>query len=239
MSALDMTKAMDSLSISDPRRVPALPLRPSWLAEKVIDCKATLPDAINEVMDTWNAWADCVENVFRHMSDQTEELEISEDEYISFIHRFASHPARPTLRPLEEMTEHEERFIRTLRHRYLAHLHTLWIAYADKLDKTYNGMAAELGRCELLASPFEITSTRGQLHSICRSMLGPGRAFQGLADTRAHEVVAMAETGVRGRSIIHPDQLVSGIEEYESSESVGVVHSNGRHRGGGSKITKP
>ena len=177
-----------------------------------MNCKANLPDAINEIMDTWNAWADCVEKVFQHMGDQTVDLEVSDDEYINFIHRFASHPARPSRRPLEDMTEHEKKFIRTLPQRYLAHLHALWIAYADKLEKTYNGMAAELGRCNLIASPFETTSTRGQLHSIFRSMLGPGRAFHGLVDTRAHESVAMAEMDARSRSITHPDQLVSRIE---------------------------
>lgn len=208
-----MTREMDSLSISDPRRLSALPLRPLWLAERAINREANLPDAINETMYTWNAWADCVEKVFRHTGDQIKDLKVSEDEYISFIHRFASHPARPTQRPLEELTEHEKRFIRTLPERYLTHLHTLWIAYADKLEKTYSGMAAELGRCDLLASPFETTSTRGQLHSIFRSMLGPVRAFQGLADTRALELAAMAEMDVRGCSVTHPDQLVSRLED--------------------------
>lgn len=212
MSGSDMTKAMDSLSISDPRRVPSLPLRPAWLTEEAMNRSAIVSDAIKDVMDTWNAWADCVEKVFQHMGNQTEDLEVSEDEYISFIHKFASHPARPTQRPLEDITEHEEWFIRTMPLRYLTHLHDLWNAYADTLEKTYVGMAAELGRCDLLASPFEITSTRGQLHKIFCSMLGPGRLFHGLADTRAHEVVAVAEMGVRGRSITHPDQLVSRIE---------------------------
>ena len=207
-----MTQAMDSLSNSDPRRVPALPLRPSWLTEEAMNRSGIVSDAIKDVMDTWNAWADCVEKVFQHMGNQTGDLEVSEDEYISFIHKFSSHPPRPTQRPLEETTEHEEWFIRTMPHRYLSHLHDLWNAYADKLEKTYVGMAAELGRCDLLASPFETTSTRGQLHKIFCSILGPGRLFHRLADTRAHEGVAMAEMGVRERSITHPDQLVSRIE---------------------------
>lgn len=203
---------MYSLSISDPRRVPALPLRPSWLAEEAINCDANVSKATKEVMDTWNAWADCVEKVFQQMGSQTEELEVSEDKYIRFVHMFASHPARPTRRPLEDITEHENWFMRTMPHRYLTHLDGLWNTYADKLEKTYVGMAAELGRCELLASPFETTSTRGQLHGILGSMLGPGRLFHGLADTRAHEVVALAEMSLQRRSINHTDQLVSGIE---------------------------
>lgn len=212
MSGFDLTKAMDSLSISDPRRMPALPVRPSWLAEEVINRKATVSDAIKNVMDTWNAWADCVEKVFQQMGDQAEDLEVSEDEYISFIHRFASHPARPTRRPLEDITEHEEWFIRTMPHRYLTHLHDLWNAYANKLEETYVSIAAELERCNLQFSPFENASTRGQLHGILCSMLGPGRLFHGLADTRAHEVIAISEMGLQRRSITHPDQLVSRIE---------------------------
>ncbi|CAD6574041.1 MAG: hypothetical protein ASARMPRED_006443 [Alectoria sarmentosa] len=202
---------MDSLSISDPRRVPALPQRPLWLVEEAMNREADVSKATRDVMDTWNAWADCVEKVFQQMGDQTADLDISEDEYISFIHMFASHPARPTRRPVEDITEHEDWFIRTMPLRYLTHLHGLWNAYADKLEKTYVGVAAELGRCNLLTSAFEITSTRVQLHSILRSMLGPGRPFHGLADTRAYEVVAVPEMSRQVPSVIHTDQLVSGI----------------------------
>ena len=203
---------MDSLSISDPRRVPALPLRPSWLVEEAMNHGVNISEATKDLMITWNAWTDCVENVFQKMGDQTAELEISEDEYISFVHRFASHPARPAQRPLEDTMVHEDWFMRTMPHRYLTYLHGLWNAYADKLEKTYVGMAAELGRCNLLASPFETTSTRGQLNCILRSMLGPGRLFHGLADTRAHEVVAASEMTSQRPTNTNTDELVSRIE---------------------------
>lgn len=202
---------MDSLSISDPRRVTALPLRPSWLAEEAMNREAGISKAIRDVMDTWNAWTDCVEKVFQQMGDQTTDLDISEDKYVSFVHMLASHPARPTRRPLEDMTEHEGWFLRTMPHRYLTHLHGLWNDYADKLEKTYIGMAAEIGRSNLLASAFETTSTRGQLHGILRSMMGPGRLFHGLADTRVHEVVANAEMSSQGRSVT-PTELASEME---------------------------
>lgn len=218
MRGFDVTNAMDSLSISDPRRVPALPLRPLWLAEEAMNREADVSKATRDVMDTWNAWVDCAEKVFQQMGEQTTDLDISEDEYISFVHMFASHPARPTQRALGDMTEHEFWFTRTMPHRYLTHLHSLWNAYADKLEKTYVSVAAEIGRCNLLASPFETTSTRGQLHGILRSILGPGRPLHGLADTRAHEVVAHAEMSLQRRSVT-PTELASKIENMSLYET--------------------
>lgn len=207
MSGFDITNVMD---FPDPRRVPTLPCRPSWLTEDAINRKANISDAIKHVMDKWKAWADCVEKIFQQMGDQTKDLELSEDEYISFIHMFASHPARPTQRALEDITEHENWFIRTMPHRYLSHLHGLWSAYADKLETTYVGMAAELGRCDLLAFPFETTSTGGQLRGILRSMLGPGRIFQ---NTRAPGLVTVAGMSLQGPSVTYTEQVVSGIEK--------------------------
>ena len=169
-------------------------------------------DSAKTLTDTWNAWTDCVEKVFQQMGDQLEDLEVSDDEYISFVRLFASHPARPTPQPPRQITEHEDDSMRTTPHRYLAHLQDLWTAYADRLEKTYISMTAELGRCNLLTSPFEIASTRGQLHGILRSMLGPGRLFQGVIDTRAHEAMTVGETSRQGPSIVHVDEMVSGIE---------------------------
>ncbi len=216
---------MDCLSITDPRRVPALPLRPSWLAEEAIDREANIHKSSKHLMDTWNAWADCVEKAFQQMGDQTEGLEVSEDAYINFIHMLASHPARHSQRPLENLTEHEDWFIKTMHHRYLTYLHSLWTAYADKLETTYINIAAELGRCTLQASPVETTSTRGQLRGIFCSMLGPGRLFQGVAVTRTHEVVA-AETSLQAPSTSQTDQLVYGIE-HMSLCSASTTHTEG------------
>ena len=170
---------------------------------------ANIFESSKDLMDTWSAWADCVEKVFQQMGIQTGDLEVSDDEYISFVRMFASHPARPTQQQLENIIKLEDWSIKTMPHRYLTLLHSLWIAYADKLETTYVSMSGELGRCNLLASPFETTSTRGQLHGILRSMLGPGRLFQGLADSRGHEVVDMS---LQEPSVTHTDQLVSGIE---------------------------
>lgn len=215
MSRLDITYAMDSLGISDPRRVPALPLRPARLAEGAVNREASIHKATQGVMDTWNAWVDCVERAFQHMGDQTEELEVSEDEYISFVQMFASHPARPTQRPFEDMTEHEIWFIQAKPHTYLTYLHDLWNSYADKLEKTYVGMAAKLGRCNVLAAPIELTSTRGRLHGILRSMLGPERLFHGLVDTGTDEMVAVAEMSLQGLSISSAEQPMSGKETVD------------------------
>lgn len=198
---------MDSLSISDPRRVPTLPLRPSGLVGDGINHGTYHSKSTKDIADTWNAWADCVEKVFQQMGNQTEELEVSEDQYISFIHMFASHPARPTLRPLEITTGSEDWVIRTMSYNYINNLRCLWTTYADKLEGTYVSIAAELGRCNLLSCPFESTSTRGCLHGILRSMMGPGRLFQSLADTPA-----VAEMSLQGPWISQTDQLASRIE---------------------------
>lgn len=171
--------------------------------------EANIVGSTKDLVDTWNAWADCIERIFRQIGDQTKYLEVSDDIYISFVRMFAAHPARPTQWPLENITEYEDWFMKTMPGKYLAHLHTLWSAYADKLEGTHVSMAAELGRCNLLASPFETTSTRGQLHGILRSMMGPGRSFQGFKDPRGHETTSVAETILQGRSIAH---IVSGIE---------------------------
>ncbi|KAM0793934.1 hypothetical protein BDR22DRAFT_54898 [Usnea florida] len=218
MSDSDITDAMDSLSISDPRRVPALPLRPSWLAEEAMNRKRTISEATKDVMDTWNAWADCVEKVFQQMGDQTADLDIAEDEYISFVRMLASHPARPTRQPLEDITEHEVYFMKTMPYRYLTHLHGLWVNYADKVEKTYVSMAAELGRCNLLASPFEPSSTQRQLQGILRSMLGPGRPFHRLADTHFQEVTAFAEMSPQGPSFVRTDEVLNGIANLSIHE---------------------
>ena len=218
MSDRGITNAMDSLSISDPRRVPALPMRPSWLAEEAMNRKGNISESTKDVMDTWNAWASCVEKVFQQMGDQTAYLDISEDEYISFVRMLASHPARPTRQPLEDITEHERYFMKTMPYRYLTHLHGLWVSYADKIEKTYVTMAAELGRCNLLDSPFEPSSTKRQLHGILRSMLGPGRPFHRLADTHAQEVTALAEMSLQGPSFIRTDELLSGIANLSIHE---------------------
>ena len=181
--------------------------------------KGSISGAIKDIMDTWNAWANCVEKVFQQMGDQTADLDISEDEYISFVRMLASHPARPTRQPLEDITEHEVYFMKTMPYRYLTHLHGLWVNYADKLEQTYVGMAAELGRCNLLASPFETSSTRRQLHGILCSMLGPGRLFHRLADTHAQEVTGLAEMSLQGPSFIRIDELVSGITNLSIHEA--------------------
>ena len=206
---------MDSLSFSDPRRVPALPLRPSRLAQEWMSRGVNSFDSAKTLADTWNAWTDCVEKVFQQMCDQLEQLEVSDDGYIGFVRLFASHPARPTLQPLRDMMDHGDDLMRTMPHRYLAHVHDLWTAYADRLEKTYVSMAAELGRCNLLGSAFEIASTRGQLHGILRSMLGPGRLFQGWVDTRVHEAMAVEKTSRQGPSIVHMDEVVLGIEQMK------------------------
>lgn len=213
---------MDSLSLSDPRRVPRLPLRPSWLAKEAMTREASIFESIEDLMDTWNAWADCVDKVFQQMGDQSKDLEVSDDEYISFVGMFASHPARPTRRPLKNITEHEDLFIRTMPHEYLARLQSLWTTYADKLEKSHVSMTAELGRCNLRASPFETTSTRGRLHGILRSMLGPGRSFQGQADTRAHEAMAVTERNLQGPWLAHTDQIVSAIEHMSLCGAPGI-----------------
>ena len=197
---------MDSLGFSDPRRLPALPPRPSRLADEAMNRGATVFDSASSLVDAWNAWADCAEKVFQQMGNQLADLEVSDAEYISFVSMFASHPARPTRQSLKKITEHEDHVMRTMPHKYLAHLHSLWTAYADSLEKTYVSTTAQLGRCNLLASPFETTSTRGQLHGILRSMLGPERPFQGLVDTQVHEA------SVQGPSAAHMDQMVSEIE---------------------------
>ena len=213
MSQSNIIKAMESLSFADPRRVPALPLRPSWPAEEATNRRTNALYSAKFLMDTWNLWADCVEKVFQQMGDQTEALEVSDDQYIGLVRMFASHSARPTPRQLEKITEHEEDSMKSMPDRYLAQLHHLWTVYADTLEKTYISMAAELGRCNLLAAPFETMSTRGQLHGILRSMMGPGRMFQGLVDRRAPEAMTVAETRLQGPSISHIDQMVSGIED--------------------------
>ena len=209
MSGLEVAKVMDSLSFSDPRRVPALPLRPSRLAEQGMSRGVNFFDSAKTLADTWNAWTDCVQKVFQQMCDQLEHLEVSDDDYIGFVRLFASHSARPTLQPLRDD------LMSTMPHRYLTHVHDLWTAYADRLEKTYDSMTAELGRCDLLSSAFEIASTRGQLHGILRSMLGPGRLFQGVVDTRRHEAMAVEKTSRQRPSIVHMDEVVLGIEQMK------------------------
>ena len=211
LSSFEVAKVMDSLNFSDPRRVPALPLRPSRLAEEAMNRGAVLFDSAHTLTDTWNAWTDCIEKVFQQMGDQLEDLEVSDDGYITFIRLFASHPARPTVQPLREIMDHEGNLVRTIPHRYLA----------DVQDVS---MTAELGRCNVLASPFEMTSTRRQLHGILRSMLGPGRLFQGVVDTRAHEAMATGETNRQGASVVHVDEMISGIEHMNLCDPPPTIH---------------
>lgn len=64
--------------------------------------EANIIGSIKDLVDTWNAWADCVERIFRQIGDQTKDLEVSDEIYISFVRMFAAHPARPTRRLVYE-----------------------------------------------------------------------------------------------------------------------------------------
>lgn len=76
MIGFEITNAMGCLSISDPRKVPALPVRPSWLAEESMNREADISKAVQGIMTTWNAWTDCVEKVFQQMGNQTADLQV-------------------------------------------------------------------------------------------------------------------------------------------------------------------
>lgn len=198
-------KVMDFLDTSDPRRVAALPLRPSWLwlEDEATKRKANIIEATEDLVYTWNTWADYIERILQQASDQTKDLEVSDETYISFIRLIAAHSRRPSRWHKDIITEYAYWY-----------LHDLWSEYANMLERTHRTMAAELSRCNLLSCPFESTSTTGRLHGILRSMVGAGGWFPGLDDRRGHETNAVSETSLQGRSFA---QLASGIEHMSLS----------------------
>ena len=148
---------------------------------------------LGEVVHSWNLWANKVDNIFRQMSEQADELGATEDDLINFIQMFSNHPPRPTLHGIEYYQKEERPLTKEFVENVLAKFHVRWTGFADKLERTYTGMATELAQCRSWLSSKSASgadfgmsnlslstgpSTRTQLQSILRSMLGPGRAFQ-------------------------------------------------------------
>ena len=187
-----------------PYKAPTLPERPEWSADEILKAPPKSRKAVlEEFLLSWNQWANKVDNIFRQMSEQADELGASEDDLIKFIQMFSTHPPRPTLHGIEYYQKEERPLTKEFVENILAKFHVRWENFADKLERTYTSMANELAQCRswlsnksasgadfgnsslsLSAGP----STRTQLLSILRSMLGPERAFQAVIPVEEHEL---------------------------------------------------
>ena len=187
-----------------PYKAPTLPERPGWSADELLKAapksrKVVLKDFVH----AWSQWANKVDNIFRQMSEQADELGATEDDLIKFIQMFSNHPPRPTLHGLEYYQKEERPLTKEFVDNILAKFHVRWNDFADKLERTYTGMTNELAQCRSWLSSksasdadFGISnlslstgpSTRTLLQSILRSMLGPERAFQAIIPVEENEL---------------------------------------------------
>lgn len=187
-----------------PYKAPTLPGRPGWSADEILKAPAKSRKAVlEEFLRSWNQWANKVDNIFRQMSEQADELGATEDDLIKFIQMFSNHPPRPTLHGIEYYQKEERPLTKEFVENILGKFHVRWNGFADKVERTYTGMANELGECRSWLSSksasgadFGISnlslstgpSTRTQLQSILRSMLGPERVFQAVIPVEEHQL---------------------------------------------------
>ena len=192
-----------------PYKAPTLPERPEWSADEILKAPSKSRKAVlEEFLHSWNQWANKVDNIFRQMSEQADELGATEDDLIKFIQMFSNHPPRPTLHGIEYYQKEERPLTKEFVENILARFHVRWNDFADKLERTYTRMANDLAQCRSWLSSknasgadFGISnlslssapSTRTQLQSILRSMLGPERAFQAVIPVEEHELYMKME----------------------------------------------
>lgn len=187
-----------------PYKAPILPKRPEWSADELLKTPSNSRKAVTEAfVHTWNQWANEVDNIFRQMSEQADELGATEEDLIKFIQMFSNHPARPTLDGMKYFQVEGTPLTKEFVHNIPAKFHVRWNDFADKVERTYTDMAKDLGECrswlssksasgaEFGISSLSLTtgpSTRVQLQSILRSMLGPERVFQAVIPVEENEL---------------------------------------------------
>ena len=66
------------------------------------------------------------------MERQTEDLDVSEDDFVGFIWLFSDHPSRPAMPTAEEHNEIQKRHIEEFPYFPLMRLHKDWMDFADK-----------------------------------------------------------------------------------------------------------
>ena len=199
-----------------PYKAPSLPQRPQWSADEALkDPHNSRKAALEGFVQTWNQWASEVDNIFRQMSEQADELGATEEALIKFIQMFSNHPARPTLHGIQCFQKEGIPLTKEFVHNILAKFHVRWNDFADKVERTYTEMAKDLGECRSWLSnksangtDFGISnlslttgpSTRTQLQSILRSMLGPERVFQAVIPVEESELNRkMDQMGIQER----------------------------------------
>lgn len=187
-----------------PYKAPILPKRPGWSADELLKAPCNSRKAVLEgFVRTWHQWANEVDNNFRLMSEQADELGATEEDLIKFIQIFSNHPPRPILHGMKYFQIEPQPLTKEFVHNILAKFHVRWNDFADKVEGTYKEMAKDLGECrswlsgksangpDFGISKLSLTtgpSTRVQLQSILRSMLGPERVFQAVIPVEENEL---------------------------------------------------
>lgn len=150
-----------------------------------------------QITNAWNKWTDGAEAVLRKINDLTEDLDVTEDEYINFIKLFSTHPPRPEMPDEADFDDQPVQVLIGFPLIPLIGLHRRWETFADKLEEIHHGMARELSRCkirpggkqemmigdegDLGLSQMSLSAcqtTRTHLKSVLTSMLGPEKSFQ-------------------------------------------------------------
>ena len=187
-----------------PYKAPILPKRPKFSADELLKAPCNSRKAVLErFVHTWHQWANEVDNNFRLMSEQVDELGATDEDLIKFIQMFSNHPPRPTLHGMKYFQMEPQPLTKEFVHNILAKFLVRWTDFADQAERTYTGMAKDLGECRSWLSgksasgtDFGISnlslttgpSTRVQLQSILRSMLGPERVFQAVVPIEENEL---------------------------------------------------
>lgn len=194
-------------SPKDPRKAPEIPRRPDWKADYAVMAAQGSPSAALEAIHrTWTRWANKIDDNFRHMERQTEELDVAEDDYIGLIWLFSDHPPRPTVPTAEDYNKVQKQHVNDFPYFPLVMLHENWNDFADKLEQTHISMAMKVAHHHLVPrkampmvhdggdlgmSDLSITShaaKRKEVQGILRSMLGLERAHKPVIAFEKHEL---------------------------------------------------
>ena len=120
-------------SSKDPRKAPELPQRPDWKVDcLIIAAHGSLSAALEVIHQNRTRWANKIDDNFRQMERQTEDLDVSEDDFVGFIWLFSDRPPRPTMPTAEGYNEIQKRHVEEFPYFPLMALHEDWMDFADK-----------------------------------------------------------------------------------------------------------
>ena len=197
-----------------PHSIPRLGRRPAWDFQSIIRPEITSArDAAMAITSEWNMWADRTEIAFRNLYSQSYRLEVTDQDYMGFIHMISEHPARPELASGETYENSHDDADQDFGRVPLIELHMSWESYADALEETYMEIVRRLSQykedwCngDLSLATMSLTpgpSESGSVRGVLGLMLGPGRSFhRGSEKTYRKPTSSQMDTEVQQERVV-------------------------------------